>query len=165
LQSTEKSVLSERFIPFGNLTFTDIQPPIAFISDRGGKYEIWKVRPDGTGLAQMTHEPGKEVIAPVWSPDGRKLLYQIRNVNSFVIDATRPGTEQEPQMLTGQPPDGFIPWEWSPDGNYLLGWQPPRPLHRERGIVVYSFCHQTLRPVRQLGRLSSLAERQPSHIT
>ena len=113
---------------------------IAFISDRGGKYEIWKVRSDGTGLSQMTHEPGKEVIAPVWSPDGRKLLYQIRNVNSFVIDATRPGTEQEPQMLTGQPPDGFIPWDWSPDGNYLLGWQPPRPQHRERGIVVYSFA-------------------------
>ncbi len=88
----------------------------------------------------MTHEPGKEVIAPVWSPDGRKLLYQIRNANSFVIDATRPGTEQEPQMLPGQPPDGFIPWDWSPDGNYLLGWQPPRPQHRERGIVVYSFA-------------------------
>lgn len=112
---------------------------IAFISDRGGKYEIWKVRPDGTGLAQMTHEPGKEVIAPVWSPDGTKLLYQIRNVNSFIIDANRPGTEQEPQALPGQPPDGFIPWDWSPDGNYLLGWQPPRPQQRERGIVVYSF--------------------------
>jgi Tol biopolymer transport system component len=112
---------------------------IAFISDRGGKYEIWKVRPDGTGLAQMTHEPGKEVIAPVWSPDGRKLLYQIRNVNSFIIDANRSGTEQQPQMLPGQPPDGFIPWDWSPDGNYLLGWQPPRPQQRERGIVVYSF--------------------------
>jgi len=112
---------------------------IAFISDRGGKYEIWKVRPDGTGLAQMTHEPGKEVIAPVWSPDGSKLLYQIRNVNSFIIDANRPGSEQEPQMLPGELPDGFIPWDWSPDGNYLLGWQPPRPQRRERGIVVYSF--------------------------
>ena len=112
---------------------------IAFLSDRGGKYEIWKVRPDGTGLAQMTHEPGKEVIAPVWSPDGSKLLYQIRNVNSFIIDANRPGTEQEQQMLPGRPPDGFIPWDWSPDGNYLLGWQPPRPQQHERGIVVYSF--------------------------
>jgi serine/threonine protein kinase len=116
---------------------------IAFISDRGGKYEIWKVRPDGSGLVQMTHEPGKEVIAPVWSPDGRNLLYQIRNVNSFVIDANRPGAEQEPEMLGGQAPDGFLPWEWSPDGNFLLGWQPPRPEHRERGIVVYSFATKT----------------------
>jgi serine/threonine protein kinase len=39
---------------------------IAFLSDRSGKYEIWKVRPDGTGLAQMTNEPEREVIAPVW---------------------------------------------------------------------------------------------------
>jgi len=113
---------------------------IAFISDRGGKYEIWKVSPDGSGLSQMTHEPGKEVIAPVWSPDGRRLLYQIRNVNSFVIDATRPGTEQRPQVLAGQPPPGFLPYDWSPDGTHLVGWQPPRPQQPERGIVVYSFA-------------------------
>ena len=90
----------------------------------------------------MTYEPGKEVIAPVWSPDSRRLLYQIRNFNSFVIDATRPGTEQQPQALAGQPPLGFIPWEWSPDGAHLLGWLPPGPQIKQRGIVVYSFATQ-----------------------
>src|SRR6185503_199497 len=104
---------------------------------RSGKYEIWKVRPDGTGLAQMTNEPDREVIAPVWSPDGSKLLYQIRNMNSYIIDADRPGTEQTPQALPGQPPPGFIPWDWSPDGNWLVGWQP---LNEQRSIVVYSFA-------------------------
>ncbi|MEK6303515.1 MAG: protein kinase [Acidobacteriota bacterium] len=112
---------------------------IAFISDRGGKYEIWKIRPDGTGLTQMTNEPGKEVIAPVWLPDSRKLLYQIRNVNSFIIDADLPGAEQTPQMLPGQPSPGFLPFEWSPDGMYLAGWQP---LQLQRGIVVYSRAEQ-----------------------
>jgi eukaryotic-like serine/threonine-protein kinase len=110
---------------------------IAFLSDRSGKYEIWKVRPDGSGLAQMTNEPGREVIAPVWSPDGSKLLYQIRNVNSYVIDANRPGTEQAPQSLPGSPPSGFIPWSWSPDGTLLVGWQP---LNDQRSMVVYSFA-------------------------
>jgi Tol biopolymer transport system component len=109
---------------------------IAFLSDRSGKYEIWKVRPDGSGLAQMTHEPDREVIAPVWSPDGSKLLYQIRNVNSYVIDANRPGAEQTPQSLADQPPPGFIPWDWSPDGTLLVGWQP---LGEQRSMVVYSF--------------------------
>jgi serine/threonine protein kinase/dipeptidyl aminopeptidase/acylaminoacyl peptidase len=112
---------------------------IAFLSDRSGKYEIWKVRPDGSGLAQMTHEPGREVIAPVWSPDGSKLLYQIRNVNSYIIDADRPGADQTPQSLAGQPPPGFIPWDWSPDGMLLVGWQP---LNEQRAIVVYSFALQ-----------------------
>ncbi|MFN0109241.1 MAG: protein kinase domain-containing protein [Blastocatellia bacterium] len=115
---------------------------IAFISDRSGKYEIWKVRPDGTELQAMTHEPGKEVIAPVWSPDSSKLLYQIRNANSFIVDATRPGSEQQSQGLPGQPPEGFLPWEWSPDGTMLAGWQPPMPQQERRGIVVYSFAQQ-----------------------
>jgi Tol biopolymer transport system component len=112
---------------------------IAFLSDRSGKYEIWKVRPDGSGLAQMTHEPGREVIAPVWSPDGRKLLYQIRNVNSYVIDANRPGAEQTPQSLPGQPPPGFIPRDWSPDGSLLVGWLP---LNDGRSMVIYDFNKQ-----------------------
>lgn len=115
---------------------------IAFISDRSGKYEIWKVRPDGTELQAMTHEPGKEVIAPVWSPDSSKLLYQIRNVNSFIVDATRLGSEQQSQALPGQPPEGFLPWEWSPDGTMLAGWQPPMPQQERRGIVIYSFAQQ-----------------------
>jgi serine/threonine protein kinase len=109
---------------------------ISFLSDRSGKYEIWKVRPDGSGLTQMTHEPDREVIAPVWSPDGSKLLYQIRNVNSYIIDTNRPGTEQTPRALHGQAPAGFIPWDWSLDNKLLVGWQP---LGEERSIVIYSF--------------------------
>jgi Tol biopolymer transport system component len=115
---------------------------IAFLSDRSGKYEIWKVRPDGSGLSQMTNEPGREVIAPVWSPDSLRLLYQIRNVNSYIIDANRPGTEQTPQSLADHPPSGFIPWDWSPDGMQLAGWQP---LSEDRTIVVYSFTEHRYR--------------------
>ncbi|HKO44783.1 MAG TPA: protein kinase [Pyrinomonadaceae bacterium] len=112
---------------------------IAFLSDRSGKYEIWKVRPDGSGLTQMTHEPERDIIAPVWSPDSSKLLYQVRNVNSFVIDANRPGAEQTPQALAGQSPEGFIPQGWSPDGTMLVGWQP---LNEKRAIVIYTFAEQ-----------------------
>ncbi len=112
---------------------------IAFLSDRSGKYEIWKVRPDGSDLTQMTYEPDRDLIAPVWSPDSSKLLYQVRNVNSYVIDANRPGSEQTPQALGGQPPLGFIPMEWSPDGTMLIGWQP---FNERRAIVVYRFAQQ-----------------------
>lgn len=113
---------------------------IAFISDRSGKYEIWKVRPDGSGLVQMTDEPDQEVIAPVWSPDSSNLLYQVRNVNSYFIDANRSGSVQTPQALPGDAPQGFIPMEWSPDGTMLVGWQP---FHEKRAIVVYNFAKQS----------------------
>lgn len=123
---------------------------IAFISDRSGKYEIWKVRPDGTGLTAMTHEPGKEVIAPVWSPDGKRLLYQIRNVNSFIVDATRAGVEQTAERLEGDAPEGFLPYDWSPDGSQLAGWQPPIQT-QYRGIVVYSFLTHKYRRLSDIG--------------
>ena len=90
----------------------------------------------------MTHEPDREVIAPVWSPDSSKLLYQIRNVNSYIIDANRPGTEQTPQSFADHPPSGFIPWDWSSDGMQLAGWQP---LSEDRTIVVYSFAEHRYR--------------------
>ena len=120
---------------------------IAFLSDRSGKYEIWKIHPDGTGLTQMTFEPGRDVIAPVWSPDSRRLLYQVRNVNSYLIDADRPGTEQKPEALAGQAPPGFIGWDWSPDGAYLAGWQHSQGW----GIVVYSFATHRYEHVSEKG--------------
>jgi len=112
---------------------------IAFLSDRSGKYEIWKVRPDGSGLTQMTHEPEREVIAPVWSPESTRLLYQVRNVNSYVIDANRSGSQQTPQALGSSSPEGFIPMDWSADGTMLVGWQP---LDGRRTIVIYLFAEQ-----------------------
>ena len=99
----------------------------------------------------MTYEPGKDIIAPVWSPDGQRLLYQVRNLNSFIIDATRPGRDQVPEKLPGQPPEGFIPFDWSPDGSQLIGWQPPMPTRQRRGLFVYSFVKQTYRQLTDFG--------------
>ncbi len=62
-------------------THQDIHPDwspdgqwIAFASDRGGEFDIWVVRPDGSGLRQVTSGPGTKTW-PAWSPDGRKILY------------------------------------------------------------------------------------------
>ena len=47
---------------------------IAFYSNRSGSYEIWTIRPDGSGLTQLTDSPGKSTRSPVWSPDGQWLV-------------------------------------------------------------------------------------------
>ncbi len=46
---------------------------IAFVSDRDGLNNLWVIRPDGTGLRQVTKETSQDVNSPTWSPDGQYL--------------------------------------------------------------------------------------------
>ncbi len=46
---------------------------IAFARSDSGKFNIWTVRPDGTGLTQLTFEGDNR--NPSWSPDGRNIIY------------------------------------------------------------------------------------------
>jgi len=48
---------------------------IAFTSYRGGDVAIWKMRPDGSGLAKLTGGDGDDYF-PAWSPDGSRLAFQ-----------------------------------------------------------------------------------------
>jgi eukaryotic-like serine/threonine-protein kinase len=123
---------------------------IAFLSDRSGKREIWRVRQDGSELTQMTDVSDQEVIDPVWSPDSKRLLYQIRNVNSFIINADQPSTLESTQQLEGQAPPGFLVWNWSANAAFLAGWLPGlgKP---NQGIVVYSFERQTYERLTDFG--------------
>jgi hypothetical protein len=46
---------------------------IAFYSDRGGSYEVWTIRPDGSGLERVVAARDGSRNFPVWSPDGSRL--------------------------------------------------------------------------------------------
>lgn len=43
---------------------------VATFSDRSGKMEIWKIRVDGSDLAQVTRNGGAGVV---WSPDSARI--------------------------------------------------------------------------------------------
>ena len=47
---------------------------IAFTSNRDGDYEIYTIRPDGTGLTRLTNSPGNDAHA-AWSPDGKWIAF------------------------------------------------------------------------------------------
>ncbi len=47
---------------------------VVFSSNRTGNYEIYIMRPDGSGQTRLTNTPGNEV-GPVLSPDGRTLAF------------------------------------------------------------------------------------------
>jgi Tol biopolymer transport system component len=47
---------------------------IGFTSKRDGDYEIYRIRPDGTGLQRLTHSPGNDAH-PAFSPDGEWIAF------------------------------------------------------------------------------------------
>ena len=47
---------------------------IAFTSNREGDYEIYTIRPDGTGLTRLTNSLGSNAHA-AWSPDGKWIAF------------------------------------------------------------------------------------------
>jgi len=49
--------------------------PIERLQPTGG---LWTIEPDGSGLAELFEDPeGGFPLAPVWSPDGSKVMFQI----------------------------------------------------------------------------------------
>lgn len=97
---------------------------ILFNSSRGSKnhedpeiYEIYAMKPDGTGLQQITRAGGVNTYAS-WSPDGKKIVFRkiIEGNNSEIFVMKSDGSGQV--NLTKSP--AFDGWpSWSPDGRRI----------------------------------------------
>ena len=51
---------------------------VAMISMANGTTDIWLQNVDGSGLRQLTNDPPADAW-PVWSPDGRSIMYTGRS--------------------------------------------------------------------------------------
>jgi Tol biopolymer transport system component len=92
---------------------------IGFYSDRGGGYEVWTIRPDGSGLEMLLPSKGGAMNFPVWSPDGARVAAAVIPGN-WSLFSLGSGPPEETQM----PPPGdrrFWPLSWSPDGRRIAG--------------------------------------------
>jgi Tol biopolymer transport system component len=90
---------------------------ILFTSDREGSADLFRVKPDGTGLERLTDSPAYDDQA-AFSPDGRQIVFvTTRNggtADLWTMDlATRKG-----KALTSGPGGDFRP-SWSPDGQWI----------------------------------------------
>jgi len=99
---------------------------IAFYSNRSGPFQVWTIHPDGSGLRQVTFGTANETFYyPLWSPDGRYLVYSSLDHNPSILDTTTPWEKQPPRSLPALPDKGmtFAAWSWSSDGRRLAGWR------------------------------------------
>jgi serine/threonine protein kinase len=97
---------------------------IYFYSDRGGRYEIWRILPDGSGLTQITRLQGDNVSSARMSPDGTRLAVASGGRCGIIeLSGDLPVTEVE---WVEPPVEGqrFVFQTWSPDGRKIVGAGP-----------------------------------------
>ncbi|HEX8855847.1 MAG TPA: hypothetical protein VF752_09610 [Thermoleophilaceae bacterium] len=87
---------------------------IAYAKEVGGHFQLFTIRPDGTGERQITHVDG-DAVHPDWSPDGNRIAFEFdrpRGCSVMLVNAdgsgladltgTRNGCENQPAFM----PDG-----------------------------------------------------------
>ena len=108
---------------------------IAFTRDTGGtnSYEIFTIRPDGTGLEQLTHSPGNDAHS-AWSPDGKYIVFS----------SARFGFRDETPLYDGSPQPYAELFVMNADGSNQRpitsdkweegtpAWVPEMPAHQSK---------------------------------
>jgi Tol biopolymer transport system component len=85
---------------------------IAFFSNGLGLAAIFVVRPDGADPRNLT-PAGESEFGPVWSPDGRRLLF-MKADDLFVMDAQG---GNRAKLADGT--SGIVEYRWSPNGQMI----------------------------------------------
>jgi len=111
-------------IPDATMAWSPDGQWFSFVSCPNGKADIYIVKPDGSDLTNLTHDPATDYHF-YWSPDGQHLAFgsdRVGNDEVYVLDvqaALRGGEDSGIIRLTDNPAVD-APAGWSPDGARLL---------------------------------------------
>jgi dipeptidyl aminopeptidase/acylaminoacyl peptidase len=106
---------------------------IVFQSNRGGRFGLWAIRPNGEGLRELTSDIA---LHTAWTPDGSLVAFP-RDAKPYTLEPA--GKAVSPSALAA--PD-LLPLSWSRDGKYVAGWLASGPQGREP-LVVYSIADRS----------------------
>jgi len=110
---------------------------ILFTSSRGGRYEQWAIRPDGSGLEQLTRSTEEISWAPGISPD-HGLLMVLSDRGTSIFDAGGPtpweSFERVPPVEAPEP-ETFLGFFWSPSGDRVAGITVGKGNAARRGAI------------------------------
>ncbi len=110
---------------------------IAFVSNRGGRPQIYLINVDGSDEQQLT-DLAAGACQPAWSPDGMMLAYtspcnanrdEYLGSSVFVMDVDSQDVPSEPSLLVATLGGGDYDPDWSYDGLRLAftSWRTGRP--------------------------------------
>jgi dipeptidyl aminopeptidase/acylaminoacyl peptidase len=117
---------------------------ILFYSNRSGKFEAWTIRPDGSGLTQVTHLSAHNVTNPAWSPDGTHISFTYGPRGTAILSLS--GSPSELRLLP--PVEGgqvLARAVWSGDGRFLAGQLLRQDESPVPGIVLWRMADNTYR--------------------
>lgn len=137
---------------------------IGFTSEREGSADLYRVRPEGTGLERLTDSPAYDDQA-AFSPDGRQVVFVTTRADGTADVWMLDLRTRRARPLTSGPGGDFRP-SWSPDGQWVAfssdrGSTLPRAKGKGCAVVgPLAGCEHLSDPSRRLGAQAAVGARQ-----
>jgi Tol biopolymer transport system component len=120
---------------------------ILFYSNRGGRYGIWTINADGSGIGKLAEIADETPIYPRWAPDGKEISFQ-GDRSSYILSLAPGSKPQKLPLIEGK--REFVAFGWSPDGRLITG-SPPAPAFAGDGVWTYSVADGRYERLTQTG--------------